>query len=116
MVFDPFSITRRESSSRHLDTRTPPMAGAMWALILDSRPWMARIGRPRASLSLMYSAASAAIVRLARSGAGAGVACSVSMASSAASKILRASGSEFARRSTRFHASPSETGALKYTW
>ena len=56
------------------------------------------------------------IVREARTSAPAGVSCSVSSAASAWAKILRASSSELARRSTRFHGSPSPAGARNITW
>jgi len=93
-----------------------PMVGRMWALSRDTRPSIVRGCLPRSMLSLRYSSPSIRIVREARTSAPAGVACSLSSAASAWAKILRASSSELARRSTRFHGLPSPAGALKYTW
>ncbi len=89
------------------------MVGRMWALSRDSRPSIVRGCLPRSMLSLRYSSPSIRIVREARTSAPTGVSCSVSSAASAWAKILRASSSEAARRSTRFHGSPSPAGARK---
>ena len=109
----PFSITMRLCSTRHFVTGTSPMVGRMCALSRDSRPSIVRGCLPRSMLSLRYSSPSIRIVREARMSAPAGVSDSVSSAASACAKILRASSSELARRSTRFHGSPSPAGALK---
>lgn len=116
IVFDPFSITLRLCSTRHLVTGTWPIVGRMCALSLDWRCSIVRGCFPRSTLSLRYSSPSIRIVRDARTSAPTGVSFSVSRAVSAWSKIFRASASELARRSTRLHGSPSPAGARNITW
>ena len=91
------------------------MVGRMWALSLDSRRSIVRGCLPRSIESLRYSSPSIRIFRDARTSAPTGVSFSVSSAASAWAKIFRASASELARRSTRFHGSPSPAGARNIT-
>jgi len=111
-VADPFSMTARLCWMRHFATGTSPMVGTMCALRRDRRPSIVRGCFPRLIESSRYSSPSIRMVRDARTSAPTGSPCSVSSARSACSKILRASSSDAARRSTRFHGSPAGCGWL----